>query len=187
MEPTAARAAQTIPPAPLLTIPPSREPKRSASFPPPFSPTTIPRGFSTASATCLRPVRRSPTSPTFARQSLTDPPIETDFRANEPDHSLKENWRNAAGKPVRRPAAHRHGKRPCGGGLPPMQQHIKPRRRRRRLQGCRRLDHGRLVEPAGANLRNGAQRQSCRPFLLCLRNRLRSGRRMDGPSLYVYP
>src|SRR6516225_10021692 len=38
-----------------------------------------------------------------------------------------------------------------------------------------------------ANLRNGAQRQSCRPFLLCLRNRLRSGRRMDGPSLYVYP
>ena len=44
---------------------------RPASIPPRFSPTTIPRGFSMASATCSGPARRSPTSPTSAPSSLT--------------------------------------------------------------------------------------------------------------------
>ena len=38
-----------------------RAPGRPASIPPRFSPTTIPRGFSMASAICSGPVRRSPT------------------------------------------------------------------------------------------------------------------------------
>ena len=62
-----------------------------------------------------------------------------------------------------------------------------PRGRRRRLQGRRRLDHGRLVEFAVAHLRDRAQGQSRRPLLLCLRHRLRSRRRMDGTGLYVHP
>ena len=46
-------------------------PRRSASIPPRFSPTTIPRGFSMPSAICSGPVRPSPTSPTSAPSSLT--------------------------------------------------------------------------------------------------------------------
>ena len=83
----------------------------------------------------------------------------------------------AAGR--RRPAG--------GGGFPAVQQHRKPGRRCRRLQGRRRLDHRGLVEFAGAHLRDGAQGKSRRPLLLCLRHRLRSRRRMDGPSLHVHP
>ena len=70
------------------------------------------------------------------------------------------------------------------------------RARRRPISGCattpasrvgvaigykdaRRLDHRRLVELAGAQLRNRAQGQSGRALLLRLRGRLRSRRRMD--------
>ena len=42
-----------------------------ASILPRFLPTTIPQGFSMASAICSGPVRRSPTSPTSGPSSLT--------------------------------------------------------------------------------------------------------------------
>ena len=48
-----------------------RAPGRSASIRPPFSPTTIPRVSSPASATLSRPARPAPTSTTFAPLSLT--------------------------------------------------------------------------------------------------------------------
>ena len=51
----------------------SRAPAPPASIPPRFLPTTIPRGFSMASAICSGPARRSPTSPTSAPLSLTVP------------------------------------------------------------------------------------------------------------------
>src|SRR5665213_2890442 len=72
MEPTAAGDARTTPPAPLSTTPLWRGPALPASMPPRFSPTTIPRGISTASAIYSHPARRSPTSPTSAPLSLTD-------------------------------------------------------------------------------------------------------------------
>ena len=75
--PTAAAAAPTTRPAPLSTRPRCRAPAPPASIPPRFLPTTIPRGFSMASAICSGPARRSPTSPTSAPSSLTVPSILT--------------------------------------------------------------------------------------------------------------
>jgi glycerate 2-kinase len=66
-EPTAAAAARTTRPAPLSTHDAERAPGPPASIPPRFSPTTIPRGFSTAIGDLFRP------GPTFTNV--------TDFRA----------------------------------------------------------------------------------------------------------
>ena len=67
------RQADLTRPAPLSTTPPSSAPGPPASIPPRFSPTTIPRGFSTASAIYSCPDRRSPTSTDF-RAIIVDRP-----------------------------------------------------------------------------------------------------------------
>src|SRR6202795_1550704 len=71
MEPTAVAAAPMILPG---LSPPRRRfapPVPPAPIPPRFSPTTIQRGFSTASATFSSRVRHSPTYPTSVPSSLT--------------------------------------------------------------------------------------------------------------------
>ena len=82
--------------------------------------------------------------------------------------------------------AHRLG-RTGGGRFPAVQQYAEPSRRRRRLQGRRGLDDGRLVEPVRAQLRDPAQGQPDCPILLYLCHRLRSRRGMDGTGLHVHP
>src|ERR1700722_15294099 len=81
MEPTAAKAGPTTRPAPLSIRPRCSVPGPPASIPPRFSPTTIQRGFSTASAIYSFPARRSPTSRTSAPSSLTGHKF---FREPEP-------------------------------------------------------------------------------------------------------
>ena len=61
-------------------------------------------------------------------------------------------WRSPAASPSRS-CADAGGRR-----FPPLQQHRQPGRHRARLQGQRGLDHRRLVEPVGAQLRDLAAR-----------------------------
>ncbi len=74
-----------------------------------------------------------------------------------------------------------------GRRFPPLQQYRKPRRRRGRLQGRRRLDHGGLGS-ALAHLRKPSSRAiSSARYWYCLRYRLRPRRGVDGASLHVHP
>ena len=175
--PTAEQARRRTRPAPTWTARPAGGRGNLASIRPRFLPTTTPRASSSAWAAWCARVPHSRTSMTSARSSLT-------VRWNR--REIAEGMMRvggirvgvAAGRGMApadaarvRPPGHRlcHTR---GRRLPALQQHRQPDRHRDRLQGCRRLEHRRLVEPAGKKMRNFGERSARRAFLLCLRGRL---------------